>query len=153
MNAAQWTETCSRVRTSLAARSEVQSVIQKIVAATESGNDAVLKALEPVLTSRHPYQIYAALLEGLLLLIIAWFAWKKPRKPGVIGGIWLTSYALVRIFTEGFRMPDAHIGFQLLGLTRGQWLSVAMLLGSIAVLVYALKRDKLPIGGWGKRET
>jgi phosphatidylglycerol:prolipoprotein diacylglycerol transferase len=153
MTAAQWTETCSRVRTSLSARSEVQNVLQKIVAATESGNEAVLKALGPVLTSRHPYQIYAALLEGLLLLIIAWFAWKKPRKPGVIGGIWLTSYALVRIFTEGFRMPDAHIGYQLLGLTRGQWLSVAMLLGSIGVLVYALKRNKLPIGGWGKRDA
>ncbi len=151
ISAAQWTELTSRVRTSLSARAEVQTVIQKIIAATESGNEAVLKSLESVLTSRHPYQIYAALLEGLLLLVIALIAWKKPRKPGVVGGIWLTSYAMVRIFTEGFRMPDAHIGFQLLGLTRGQWLSVAMLLGSLAVLTYAWKRKKLPIGGWGAR--
>jgi phosphatidylglycerol:prolipoprotein diacylglycerol transferase len=122
-----------------------------MIAATEHGNDAVLKALEPVLTARHPYQIYASLLEGLLLLIIALVVWMKPRKPGVVGGVWLTSYAIVRIFTEQFRMPDAHIGFQLLGLTRGQWLSVAMLLGSLGVLAYALKRNKLPIGGWLRR--
>jgi len=146
-----WLELCSRVRTSLASRNEIQGLIQKMIAATEHGNDAVLKALEPVLTARHPYQIYASLLEGLLLLIIALVVWMKPRKPGVVGGVWLTSYAIVRIFTEQFRMPDAHIGFQLLGLTRGQWLSVAMLLGSLGVLAYALKRNKLPIGGWLRR--
>lgn len=153
VSSTHWAELCTRVRTNLSARAEVQSIIQKIIAATESGNETVLKALEPVLTSRHPYQIYAAILEGLLLLIIALMVWKKPRKPGVVGGVWLTSYALVRIFTEGFRMPDAHIGFQLFGLTRGQWLSVAMLLGSIGVLVYAMKRNKMPIGGWGKRSA
>jgi phosphatidylglycerol:prolipoprotein diacylglycerol transferase len=146
-----WLELCSRVRTSVASRNEVQGLIHKMIAATENDNDTVLKALQPVLTARHPYQIYASILEGLLLLGVALWVWRKPQKPGVVGGVWLTSYALARIFTEQFRMPDAHIGFQLLGLTRGQWLSVAMLLGSIAVLVYALKRDRLPIGGWQKR--
>lgn len=146
-----WLDIASRVRTSTAARVEVQNVIQKIIAATETHTQSVVDALQPVLTARHPYQIYGALLEGLLLFFIAAFAWRKPQKPGVVGGIWLISYAIVRIATENFRMPDAHIGFQLLGLTRGQWLSVAMLLGSIAILVYALKRNKLKIGGWAKR--
>lgn len=146
----RWQELCSQVRSSLSSRMEIQHLIQKMIEATENGNNAVRQALEPVLTARHPYQIYACFLEGLLLLFIAMIVWKRPRKPGVVGGIWLTCYACVRIFTEQFRMPDAHLGFQLFGLTRGQWLSVGMLVASLGILVYALKRKKLPIGGWGK---
>ena len=152
VSSAHYLDLASRVRTSMGARNEIQGIIQKLIAATETHNEAVVRALEPVLTARHPYQIYGSLLEGLLLFVIAAVVWKKPRKPGVVGGVWLVSYALVRIATEQFRMPDAHIGYQLLGLTRGQWLSVAMLVGAIGVLVYALKRDKLPIGGWGRRQ-
>lgn len=151
-SATGWLDLVSRVRTSGAARNEILAVIQKIIAATEQHNQAVLDALQPVLTARQPYQLYGALLEGLLLFVIVIIVWRKPRKPGVVGGIWLVSYAIVRILTETFRMPDAHIGYQLLGLTRGQWLSVAMLLGSIGILVYALKRKTLPIGGWGRRQ-
>jgi phosphatidylglycerol---prolipoprotein diacylglyceryl transferase len=150
-SSSNWLATVSRVRTSMPARAEVQNVIQKIIAATEQHNRAVIDALQPVLTARHPYQLYGSLLEGLLLFFIAAAVWYKPRKPGVVGGIWLVSYAIVRILTESIRMPDAHLGYQLLGLTRGQWLSVAMLVGSIGVLIYALRRDKLPIGGWGPR--
>lgn len=151
VSSSHWLDVASRVRTSVAARNEIQAVIQKIIAGTEAYSQNVVEALQPVLTARHPYQIYGALLEGLLLFFIAAFASRKPQKPGVVGGIWLTSYAIVRIATESFRMPDAHIGYQLLGLTRGQWLSVAMLIGSLAILVYALKRNKLKIGGWAKR--
>ncbi len=148
-----WLDMASRVRTSLAARTDVQNVINKIIAATENQNQAVVDALQNALTARHPYQLYGALLEGLLLFVIAAAVWYKPRKPGVVGGAWLTSYALVRILTESVRMPDSHIGYQLFGMTRGQWLSVAMLLGSIAVLVYALRRNKPAIGGWGPRKS
>ena len=151
VQSATWLDLASRVRTSGSARNEIQLVIQKIIAATEVHSQAVVSALEPVLTARHPYQIYGALLEGLLLFVIAAFSWRRPQKPGVVGGIWLTSYAIVRITTESFRMPDAHIGYQLLGLTRGQWLSVAMLVASLLVLAYALKRNKPKIGGWANR--
>jgi phosphatidylglycerol:prolipoprotein diacylglycerol transferase len=151
VDSAHWLDIAAKVRTSSSARVEIQNVIQKIIAATEAHAQAVVDALQPALTARHPYQLYGALLEGLLLFFIAAFAWRKPQKPGVVGGIWLTSYAVVRIVTEQFRMPDAHIGYQLLGLTRGQWLSVGMLIGSIAILAYALKRGKPKIGGWAKR--
>lgn len=150
-SSAKWMEITSHVRTSLVARAEVQNVIQKIILATEQHNPTVVAALQPALTARHPYQLYGALLEGLLLFFIAGAIWYKPRKPGVVGGVWLVCYAIIRILTESIRMPDAHLGYQLLGLTRGQWLSVAMLIGALGVLVYALRRDKLAIGGWGPR--
>jgi phosphatidylglycerol:prolipoprotein diacylglycerol transferase len=151
MQASQWLDVCSRLRTSAGARNQAQHMIHKLIEATQSGNDAVVQALQPVLTARHPYQLYGALLEGLITFAVVLFAWKKPRKPGVIGGLWISSYAVVRIISEQFRMPDAHIGFQLFGLTRGQWISFGMLAVGIAIFIWALKRNTQPIGGWGKR--
>ena len=54
----------------------------------------------------------------------------------------------MRIIGEQFRMPDVQIGYQWLGLTRGQWLSVFMLLGSCVLWLWTKKRDAEKIGGW-----
>ena len=84
----------------------------------------------------------------LLPFFVLLLLWAKPRKPGVISGLFLSLYAVVRIIGEQFRMPDIQIGFQALGLTRGQWLSVAVLLAGILWLWLALKRNTAPVGGW-----
>jgi hypothetical protein len=47
-------------------------------------------------------------------------------------------------------MPDAHIGYELLGLTRGQWLSIAMLAIGLVCLVLWSRRDVGPVGGWAE---
>jgi phosphatidylglycerol:prolipoprotein diacylglycerol transferase len=57
-----------------------------------------------------------------------------------MSGWWATLYCSARIVGEQFRMPDAHIGFQLWGLTRGQWLSIAMLAVAVAWLGFAYSR-------------
>lgn len=146
----QWTSSIAQVRVSSASRYQVQSVINDIIVAIQNGNEPVRQALGEVLTPRYPSQLIEALLEGLLLFAIAFWFWQKPRKPGVVGGLWLTCYACVRIFGEQFRMPDADIGYQLFGLTRGQWLSIAMLAGSATLLFVSSHRDVPVIGGWGK---
>ena len=149
----QWTQWTRTFRERLPgwqnAQSNINAMLEQAVQAVQNGNVAVKQALAPVLAPRHPSQLYEALLEGLLLFTICFLAWYKPRKPGVIGGLFLTLYALVRIIGEQFRLPDAHLGFQLLGLTRGQWLSVAMLVASASVFLYAVKRPAEKISGWG----
>ncbi|MHC4993793.1 MAG: prolipoprotein diacylglyceryl transferase [Planctomycetota bacterium] len=122
-----------------------------VIAAAQT-NDAVALALEPLLTPLHPSQLYAALLEGLLIFALVMLVWRRPRKPGVIAGVFLTAYPVVRIFDEIFRTPDSHIGFDALGLTRGQWISVLMLLIGAAFLVISSRRPTEKIGGWGKAD-
>jgi phosphatidylglycerol:prolipoprotein diacylglycerol transferase len=100
--------------------------LEQIVAELQKGNQAVAEALAPLLTPRHPSQLYQCLLEGLFLGLVAAWLWRKNLKSGVIAGVFLTLYPLVRIVGEQFRMPDAIIGFDALGLTRGQWLSFGM---------------------------
>ncbi len=90
---------------------------------------------------RHPSQIYEAMLEGLVLLLILRmliFAGGKLAKPGFIAGAWIFLYGLSRIIVEFFRQPDAHIGYLAGGwLTMGMVLSIPMLMVGAYVMMRA----------------
>jgi phosphatidylglycerol:prolipoprotein diacylglycerol transferase len=131
----------------------VEQVLGDIVFKIQAGSMELREAIAPLLVARHPSQLYEALLEGLLLFLVLFFIWRKPRKPGVIGSWFLTLYACVRIFGEQFRMPDAQIGFQALGLTRGQWLSIGMLVIGASILIAASRADAARLGGWGESKS
>jgi phosphatidylglycerol:prolipoprotein diacylglycerol transferase len=90
---------------------------------------------------RHPTQLYEALLEGLVLLVVLYLlARRKPPLPrGSYFGIFLIGYAVFRILIEFVRQPDAHIGY-LFGtdwISMGMMLSLPMLLVGAGLLVYA----------------
>jgi phosphatidylglycerol:prolipoprotein diacylglycerol transferase len=82
--------------------------------------------------ARHPSQLYEAILEGIVLLLVLRVMThqaKALRKPGTVAGIFVSGYALSRIFVEFFREPDAQLGYLAFGwLTMGMVLSVPMLL-------------------------
>ena len=83
---------------------------------------------------RHPSQLYAAFLEGLLLFLYTqWRFWRTQSKPGQLGGEFLIGYGLLRIFGELFREPDATL---IMGLSRGQFYSVFMIIIGIAIVYY-----------------
>ncbi len=124
------------------------SLLPKIISEIQAGNAAVQQAIEPLLTPRHPSQLYAAALEGAAVFLVLAIAWAKPRKPLVVGSLFCTTYAAVRVFDEMFREPDAHLGFQWLNMTRGQWLSVALLIAGLALLGIFSRRNVEPMGGW-----
>ena len=127
-----------------------QELVEQTLAMIQRGNRAVIDAVAPLLPTRHPSQLYEALLEGLFLFTVLWLIWYKPRKPGVVGGWFLVLYPLVRIFGEQFRMPDVGLGFRALGLTRGQWLSIIMLAIGVTCLTWWSLRQSPRIGGWGR---
>lgn len=128
----------------------------RAVQAVQAGNPRVIEMLGnlDLLTPRHPSQLYAAVLEGLIVFaVLAWF-YRKPVKPGVIGAAFAMTYAVMRIINEFFRMPDEHLRhaeFAAWGITRGQWLSVLLLMLGAVVLTVALRRGTRPTGGWGRR--
>lgn len=123
---------------------------EALVKATEKHNLAVIAALAPVLTPRYPSQLIQALLEGLLVFFILAWVWRRPRKPGVITALFGICYTVSRIIGEQFRLPDRDIGYQALGLTRGQWLSIAMLTMILIFLFFVLRRRTERMGGWNK---
>ena len=87
---------------------------------------------------RHPSQLYAAVLEGVLLFgYTQWRFWRTKSPPGQIAGEFLVAYAILRIFGELFREPDAAL---ILGLSRGQFYSIFMVMAGAAVIYIARSR-------------
>lgn len=122
----------------------------QIIAAVQAGNVEVTQALGAVLEPRHPSQLYGALGEGLIPLIILAIFWYKPRKPGLIAAGYLLIYACFRVADEFFRLPDAHLADLnklALGISRGQFLSLFIFIFGIGVMVVALKRKAPLMGG------
>jgi phosphatidylglycerol:prolipoprotein diacylglycerol transferase len=93
---------------------------------------------------RHPSQLYEAALEGLLLFAyVQWRFWKSDctqRQPGRLAGEFLVGYALLRIFGERFREPDAGVEL-LYGLSRGTFYSLFVLAGGLAVVAFTRRRN------------
>lgn len=89
---------------------------------------------------RHPSQLYAAALEGLVLFgAMQWllFRTRAVQHPGMLAGVYYIGYALMRFLSEYFREPDAAL---ILGLSRGTFYSFAILLVGGMFVIYALKR-------------
>jgi phosphatidylglycerol---prolipoprotein diacylglyceryl transferase len=80
--------------------------------------------------ARHPSQLYEAVTEGLLLLVILAIVVSKVgyKRAGFVTGLFGAGYAIARIFCEFFRQPDPQLGFLFGGFaTMGMLLSLPML--------------------------
>lgn len=92
---------------------------------------------------RHPSQLYEFLLEGVLMFVILWTFSAKPRPRFAVSALFLICYGCFRFFIEFFREPDQQIGFMALGwLTRGQFLSLPMIIIGVGLLVWAYTGQK-----------
>jgi phosphatidylglycerol:prolipoprotein diacylglycerol transferase len=134
----------------------MQSALHRIVEVMQRDDalgDRVAAMVEPMLMPRHPWPVYAALLEGVLLFVTLGIVWRIARKPGVISAWFLLVYGCVRVFNELTRVPDPQSMNQeywLLGITRVQLLSSVMVISGIVMLIWAARRDVPKFGGFLK---
>ena len=91
--------------------------------------------------SRHPSQLYEAVLEGIILFFILIYFRKKDylKKPGLISGLFLIFYSIFRFFVEFFRVPDEHLGYLIFDLSTGQVISVIFLM--IGTILFYFKYE------------
>ena len=96
--------------------------------------------------SRHPSQIYEALLEGLILFLILAYLSKRKKilhNRGMASAIFLITYGAFRIFLEQFRLPDQQIGYILTDwLTIGMIISIPMILVGLILYKKIQKKDE-----------
>jgi len=95
--------------------------------------------------TRHPSQIYEAILEGILLFIlINFFAIKKQLlfKTGYVSGLFLVFYSILRIFAENFREPDKHIGYFFNYFSMGTILSFLTLIAGFLIIFYIKQNEQ-----------
>jgi len=123
----------------LAASHAAQPAIGNLETVIEQArtDPSLQSVLHQTLTPRHPSQLYEALLEGVFLFGCLWFLRLRTRQPrGMLAGLFLLLYAVVRVVVENFREPDAPLTGPF---TRGQTLSGLLIAGGICFIVYARK--------------
>ena len=94
---------------------------------------------------RHPSQLYEALLEGVVLMVILsvmFWRTKARYEPGKLVGAFILFYGLFRFAVEFIREPDAQLTAfaAATGLHMGQWLTVPMILGGVYLMATAARR-------------
>jgi phosphatidylglycerol:prolipoprotein diacylglycerol transferase len=97
---------------------------------------------------RHPSQLYEALLEGALVIAVMLPLFWKTRaryRPGLLVGAFTALVCGARFVVEFFREPDAGLEWMVVetGLSRGQWLSVPLILIGLGFVAWSLKRPEL----------
>ncbi len=94
---------------------------------------------------RHPSQLYEAILEGLIMFVVLWLLSRKvpPRPQGTFMGFFLLWYGISRVLIEFVRVPDQQLGYLFGGfVTMGQLLSLPLIIGGIALLLWAHKSKR-----------
>lgn len=103
---------------------------------------AMVFPTDPQQLARHPSQLYQFALEGVALFVILWVYSRKPRPTMAVSGMFAMCYGIFRFVVEFVRVPDAQLGYIAWGwLTMGQILSLPMILGGMALIAYAYRRQ------------
>ena len=129
-----------------------ESFYANVVTQMYAGNNEVIQIVQPVLTAWYPSQLFQAIAEGPILLVLLLVLWLKPRKPGVISGWFLILYGLMRIVTEAYRQPDEGVEL-IIGLSRGQLLSVCMVAIGVVMSMMCARRSDNKMGGLCKQKA
>ena len=125
---------CRKIDPSIATADDVIASVHR--------NPQIKEIVRPILTPRHPSQLYEAFFEGIVLFAILWFVRTRMRQPnGVLTGLFFVCYAIFRIVVENFREPDASL---ILGVTRGQFFSFFLIAIGLAFIVAAKLRPVFP---------
>lgn len=152
-DSSKWNELLASFNSNQMSREEVYTTLTRIVHEIQNGNGAVKEAITPLLDYRYPSQLFAAASEGLITFLILFFLARKNRHPGFIASSFIVCYAVARISNEMFRMPDLQIGYQLFGLTRGQWLSIIMMMVGFMMMFYWNRTQTQSVYGWVRGEN
>jgi phosphatidylglycerol:prolipoprotein diacylglycerol transferase len=109
--------------------------------ATDGTWGVVFKRSDPEQLRRHPTQLYEALLEGALLFAALALMRRRRWPPGTITAMFLMLYGLARFVVEFVRLPDRDIGYSWGWVTRGQVLSLPMVLTGLVWLLWLATRS------------
>ena len=123
-----------------------ESFHERVVVEAQAGNQTVIDVLQPQLTPFYPSSLMQALTDGPILLVALLLVWLRPRKPGVIAGCFLVFYSILRVLTEFFRQPDEGVAL-VLGLSRGQQLSLFQMMIGLILLIWCATRRVERVGG------
>ena len=93
--------------------------------------------------ARHPSQLYEAVLEGLVMFVVLWLYSMKPRPRYAVSGLFALLYGSFRFLVEFVRMPDNGVYVAFDWLTRGQILSLPLIVLGLVLLAMSRRAPVL----------
>ncbi len=93
--------------------------------------------------ARHPSQLYEALLEGLVMFVVLWTYSMKPRPRYAVSGLFALMYGSFRFLVEFVRMPDNGVYLAFGWFTRGQLLSLPLIVLGLVLLAMSRRAPTL----------
>jgi phosphatidylglycerol:prolipoprotein diacylglycerol transferase len=84
---------------------------------------------------RHPSQLYAAGIEGILVFLIAQRAFERSSRPGFTTATVLVAYGIGRFIDEFWRQPDVGQPVYWGWMSKGQLLTIPMIVLGILWLL------------------
>lgn len=124
-----------------------EPIQEAVYRAAMLGRHDVLVKLEPILTAYYPSNFIQAFTDGPFLFAAMVIVWMRPRRPGVIAGVFLVAYGIARVISEQFRAVDEGV-FMIGEITLPMLLSIAMIALGGALCVWASRRESAKYGGW-----
>ncbi len=102
--------------------------------------------------SRHPSQIYEAILEGIVLFLIMIFAFYKGhyKFEGRMSGIFCLGYGINRFIGECFREPDSLFSWNLFfqtGINLNQYFCFIIITLGVFLIYRSLANEIVTVGG------
>lgn len=106
---------------------------------------------DPEGLARHPSQLYQCLLEGLVVFAIVYGFSRRRRPLWAVSGVFLLAYGAARFAVEFVREPDASLLLD--WMTRGQLLSLPMIIIGVAMLIFSYTQFRRQGGVYPTVET
>ena len=119
---------------------------------------AMIFPTDPLALPRHPSQLYQALGEGLLVVVVMlclfWLTRARYRR-ALLVGVFTTVISCARFVVEFYRQPDAQLTefAARTGLSMGQWLTIPLILVGIGLVIYSLTRTPIASGSVASSKT
>jgi phosphatidylglycerol---prolipoprotein diacylglyceryl transferase len=89
---------------------------------------------------RHPSQLYAAGIEGILVFLIALWVFERSSRPGFTTATVLVAYGTGRFIDEFWRQPDVGQPVYWGWMSKGQLLTIPMIVIGILWLLHSRRR-------------
>jgi phosphatidylglycerol---prolipoprotein diacylglyceryl transferase len=101
---------------------------------------AMIFPTDPSHLPRHPSQLYEAVGEGVLVAALVWWVDRRSHaggwyRAGLLTGVFLVAYGVVRFGIEFTREPDAQLGLVLGPFSTGQLFCAVMIAVGVLLLV------------------
>jgi phosphatidylglycerol:prolipoprotein diacylglycerol transferase len=106
-------------------------------------SEAWYRYVDTYAPARHPSQLYAMVLEGIMVAAVALIVHRLHRRPGLTIGATITTYAIGRFIGEFWREPDPGYDL-LLALSKGQWLTMPLFALGLGFLIFGIMRKPQP---------